>query len=83
MIRSAPLWTNESHVYGNFLAISYNLKIIQHNILNWKTNKQTLLPNYIAHDPDIILLNSHGFKPNDELKIPGYRTYKINYSENL
>ncbi len=81
-IRSVLQWSIETLARENFL-ISFNLKIIQHNILNWKTNKQTLLPNYITNDPDIILLNSHGLKSNEELKIPGYRTYKINYSESL
>ena len=51
--------------------------------MNWRTHKQTLILNYIANDPDIILLNSTGLKSNEELKIPGYRIYKINYSESL
>ncbi len=29
------------------------------------------------------MLNSHGLKNNEELKSPGYKTYKVNYSENL
>ena len=29
------------------------------------------------------MLNSHGLKNNEILKIPGYRVYKVNYSENL
>ncbi len=62
---------------------NYNLKIIQHNVLNWRTNKHSLLPNYINNNPDLILINSHGLKSNEELKIPGYRTYKVNYTENL
>ncbi len=37
----------------------------------------------MENDPDIILLNSHGLKNSEELKIPGYRIYKINYTENI
>ncbi len=63
--------------------INNEIKIIQNNVLNWKTNKQSLITDYISNNPDIILLNSHGLKSNEELKIPGYRTYKINHSEDL
>lgn len=37
----------------------------------------------MENDPDILLLNSHGLKNSEELKIPGYRVYKINYTENI
>ena len=37
----------------------------------------------MENDPDILLLNSHGLKTCEELKIPGYKIYKINYSENI
>ncbi len=59
------------------------LKIIQHNVLNWTTKKQSQIPNYVSNNPDLILLNSHGVKSSEELNIPGYKVYKINYSENL
>ena len=59
------------------------IKIIQHNVLNWKTNKQSLLINYKFNNPDIILINSHGLRSYEELKIPGYRIYEINYSEEV
>ncbi len=83
LIRNVPHWSIETLARENFPTISHNLKIIQHNILNWRTNKQTLIINYITNDPDIIVLNSHGLKSSEELKIPGYRIYKINYSESL
>ena len=59
------------------------LTIIQHNVLNWQTNKTSLIDNYLKVSPDLILINSHGLKPMDSLKIPGYKTYKLNYSESL
>ncbi len=44
----------ESHARENRLIISHNLKIIQHNILNWKTNKQLLIPDYLLNNHDLI-----------------------------
>ncbi len=40
-----------------------------------------MLPYYLKHELDILLLNSHGLKNSEELKIPGYRVYKINYTQ--
>ena len=57
--------------------------IIQHNVLHWPTNKHSLIPYYLQENPDIILINSHGLKSDQSLKIPGYKTYKINTSEAL
>ena len=51
--------------------------------MNWQTNKNSLIDNYLKANPDIILINSHGLKSTEQLKIPGYKTYKINYSEAL
>ncbi len=59
-----------------FKLITYNLKIIQHSILNSKTNKHTLVTNYITHNLDVISLNSHGLTSHDELKVPGYIIYR-------
>lgn len=59
------------------------LTIIQHNVMNWRTNKHSLIDNYLEVSPDLILINSHGLKSNESLKIPGYKTYKVNYSEDL
>ena len=57
--------------------------IIQHNVLHWKTNKTSLLNNYLSISPEIIAINSHGLKAQDSLKIPGYKTYKINSSQDI
>ena len=32
-------------------------------------------------NPDLILIKSHGLKTNEELKILGFKTYKVNYSQ--
>lgn len=58
----------------------YSLKIVQHNILNWRTNKDSVMYNFSQINPDIILINSHGLKDSESLKIPGYKTYKVNSS---
>ncbi len=59
------------------------IKIIQHNALNWKTNKASLINYYLRSSPDIIAINSHSLKTKDSLKIPGYKTYKINNSQDI
>ena len=57
--------------------------IVQHNVLNWNTNKQSLLTNYLQTKPDIILINSHGLKNTEPLKIPGYKCHKVNSTETI
>lgn len=54
---------------------------MQHNILNWRTNKNSLLTNYLKVALEIILINSHGLKFNEPMKISGYKTLKINYND--
>lgn len=56
------------------------ITVLQHNTLHWRTNKSNLIITYKTIDPDIILLNSHGVKNEEPLKIYGYTTYKINSS---
>ena len=73
----------ETLAAGNTAIIINTLKIIQHNVLNWRTNKQSLITNYLEVKPEIILLNSHGLKSNESLKIPGYTCYKVNSEESL
>ncbi len=50
--------------------------------MNWRTNKNSLIENYLKTNLDLII-NSHGLKSTEQLKIPGYKTYKTNYSETL
>ena len=51
--------------------------------MHWRTNKNSLTDNYLKTNPDLILINSHGLKSTEPLKIPGYKTYRINYSQTL
>lgn len=57
------------------------INILQHNINNWNNNKTTLTSIYKELDPDLILINSHGLKSSENIKIYPYVTYKINTSE--
>ncbi len=63
--------------------INSSLVVIQHNVLNWRTNKESLIENYLKVKPDLILINSHGLKNNESLKIPGYKVCKLNYTESV
>lgn len=56
------------------------IKILQHNTLHWKTNKNNLINTYLQINPDVILLNSHGVKNNRDIHIKGYNTYLKNTS---
>ena len=58
-----------------------NLTVIQHNVLRWKTHKVNLMNIYNDIKPDIILLNSHGNKSNEKIKIYNYVTYQSNKLE--
>ena len=55
-----------------------HLKIIQHNIRHWPTNKHTLTNVYTKEDPDIILINSHGLIDNATLKLQHYIVHQNN-----
>ena len=73
----------EIHAAENIVTIINTLKIIQHNVLNWRTNKHSLITYYLQVKPEVILINSHGLKTNESLKIPGYTCYKINSEESI
>ncbi len=53
------------------------LTITQHNVLNWNTNKYSLINYYLQVSPETILINSHGLKPEENLEIPSYKIYQI------
>lgn len=55
-----------------------NIKIIQHNVLQWTNRRISLSNTYRTLDPDIILLNSHCLTDEDTMKIVGYHIYKKN-----
>lgn len=48
--------------YTNSKMIISTIKIMQHNVLNWNTNKVSLIDYYIRCSPDIIAIHSHGQK---------------------
>ena len=58
-----------------------NLSIVQHNVLNWKTYRIDLINVYNEINPDVILINSHGNKTNEKIKIFNYVTYQSNRLE--
>jgi len=59
------------------------LKIVQHNVAHWRPYKHNLTNIYRIIDPDIILINSHGMRAGESLKIYGYITHKINSNNEL
>ena len=59
------------------------ITVIQHNVAHWKPHRHNLINTYRTLDPDIILINSHGLKEEESLKIAGYTTYKVNISNEL
>ena len=59
------------------------LRVIQHNVLFWDSRKYDLINTYRQFDPDIILINSHGLRDEKRLKIPGFKTYQQNVSNEL
>ena len=59
------------------------LKIIQHNVRHWPTNKFCYYNTYKEIDPDIILLNEHGMKNEEKIKIFGYDMYQRNKSNEI
>ena len=56
------------------------LKILQANVQHWQTNKITFYNNIRSEDPDILLLNEHGVRDNDKIKIYVYKTEWKNLS---
>lgn len=57
-----------------------SILILQHNVRHWDTNKLTLTNIYKEISPDVILINSHGLKNHESIKIQNYITYLINSS---
>ena len=59
------------------------ITVLQHNIQHWNTHKQSILLNIHSTNPDIVLINSHGLRDTDTMKIPNYTTHKINSSQEM
>lgn len=52
---------------------------MQHNVRAWTYNRKYELINYYSEeDPDIILINSHGIKNEEKIKIHNYYVYSRN-----
>ncbi len=59
----------------------HSITILQHNVMHWKTNKQSITLNILDVKPDIALLNNHGLKSNESLKLPENIIYKTNTTQ--
>ncbi len=59
----------------------HSITILQHNVMHWKTNKQSITLNILDVKPNIALLNSHCLKSNESLKLPGCIIYRTNTTE--
>lgn len=61
-----------------------HLTIMQHNVLAWTHERRNELYNaYRLTDPDVIMINSHGRRNNEKIKIFNYTVYQKNqYNEN-
>ena len=55
-----------------------SLKIIQINVRSWSINKNSISNLILTEDADIALINEHGSKSGDTMKIWNYNTYKTN-----
>lgn len=63
------------------LPIKFNskIKIVQHNVLAWTPTRSLELTNhYLTLRADVILLNSHGRKNDEPIRIFGYTVYQRN-----
>lgn len=59
------------------------LVILQHNVQHWGTRNNHLINIYREINPDVILLNSHGTKEEDSIRIHNYTTYKVNSTNSV
>ena len=54
------------------------LKIIQHNVRKWSTNKFSIINAYSKENPDVILINSHGMMNEERIKMWNYDVHQVN-----
>lgn len=60
--------------------VPQTLKILQHNVLSWTFHRRNELYNmYRQEDPDVVLINSHGRRNDEKVKLFGYTVYQRNY----
>ena len=60
-----------------------SLNILQHNVLSWHTRNMELQNVYRSLNPHLILINAHGLKEQEELKIFNYYIFKNNITNSL
>ena len=58
--------------------IPHTLKLLQHNVRHWATQKHNICNIYRTIDPDIILINSHGNTNDQQIKIFNYTVHQSN-----
>ena len=56
--------------------LNNKLIIIQHNVRKWSTNRHSVTNAYLKENPHIILINSHGAKNTEEIKIVNYNIHQ-------
>ena len=59
------------------------IKVIQHNVRKWSTNKHSLCQAYQNKNPEIILINSHGEMNSETIKIFNYNIHQINTTNEI
>lgn len=59
------------------------ITILQQNVLFWETRKTELIKVYRNLIPDTIILNSHGVREGNNIKIIGYSAYLINTNNEM
>ena len=59
------------------------IKVIQHNVRKWSTNKHSLCQVYQNENPEIILINSHGAMNSETIKIYNYNIHQINTTNEI
>lgn len=62
------------------MPIKSTITILQHNVRHWKTHKYDLYNTYRVIDPDIILINEHGQKTDENITMFNYDVYQSNKS---
>ena len=64
---------------NNNINLIKDIKIIQHNVMYWTTERSTELCNYYqSENPDIILLNSTSITNDNNIKIFNYNVIQKN-----
>ena len=73
--------SNRNVVVGN-APIHRRIRVLQHNVLHWTKARKYLLSNqYLAMAPDVILINAHGNKDDDRIKLFPYIVYQQNRAQ--